>query len=135
MILIDANYLVALMQPRDQLHARAVAWSKRMQGELLVLEYALRECLNAMSRPIDRPKVHTVVQSLRSSPTMEIVVASEGLFERSLEFHRSRPDKSWSLTDCASFLVMEERNISQSLTHDRHFEEAGFEALLRRDPD
>ncbi len=43
-------------------------------------------------------------------------------------------DQEWSLTDCISFIVMQQRGISPALTYDHHFEQAGFEALLRRDP-
>ena len=45
----------------------------------------------------------------------------------------SRLDQTWSLTDCASFLVMEQRGITDALAHDRDFEQAGFVALLRAD--
>ena len=43
----------------------------------------------------------------------------------------ARPDKDWSLTDCISFVVMQERNIQDALTADHHFEQAGFVALLK----
>jgi hypothetical protein len=39
----------------------------------------------------------------------------------------ARPDKEWSLTDCISFVAMNERNITDALTSDHHFEQAGFE--------
>ncbi len=45
--------------------------------------------------------------------------------------YESRPDKDWSLTDCTSFIVMNEFNISNALTGDHHFEQAGFRALLK----
>ena len=45
--------------------------------------------------------------------------------------HKERSDKSWSLTDCISFVVMGEHGITDALTGDRHFEQAGFRALLR----
>ena len=51
-----------------------------------------------------------------------------------LSLHVARMDKSWSLTDCISFYLMRERGITQALTTDHHFTQAGFEALLRRDP-
>jgi len=41
------------------------------------------------------------------------------------------PDKGWSLTDCASFVIMEDEGLPAALTHDHHFEQAGFQALLR----
>jgi predicted nucleic acid-binding protein len=53
------------------------------------------------------------------------------LFREAVERYNQRPDKSWGLTDCASFLIMEERGISEALTHDEHFVQAGFAALLR----
>jgi uncharacterized protein len=42
----------------------------------------------------------------------------------------SRRDKEWSLTDCISFVVMKERGLTEALTADHHFEQAGFKALL-----
>jgi predicted nucleic acid-binding protein len=52
-----------------------------------------------------------------------------------LELHERRPDKQWSLTDCISFEVMREHGITTALAYDEHFVQAGFDALLRRDPD
>jgi predicted nucleic acid-binding protein len=45
--------------------------------------------------------------------------------------YRERPDKEWALTDCVSFIVMEDRGISEALTTDEHFHQAGFQALMR----
>jgi len=50
--------------------------------------------------------------------------------ERAQGLFCSRADKSWSLTDCTSFVIMEDRGIRDALTGDRHFEQAGFRALL-----
>jgi len=63
-----------------------------------------------------------------------LVDASPELFSAGLSLHKLRPDKYWSLTDCISFVVMEQRNLHRALALDNHFEQAGFEALLRRDP-
>ena len=56
---------------------------------------------------------------------------TDAQFRTAVDRYVSRPDQSWSLTDCASFLVMEERNITDALAYDRDFEQAGFRALLR----
>jgi predicted nucleic acid-binding protein len=48
-----------------------------------------------------------------------------------LQRYKQAADKGWSLTDCASFQVMEAEQIQAALTHDQHFAEAGFETLLR----
>jgi predicted nucleic acid-binding protein len=67
-------------------------------------------------------------------PPFIFIPASPELFADGLRLHHERPDKEWSLTDCISFHVMRERGITRALAYDIHFEQAGFEALLRRDP-
>jgi predicted nucleic acid-binding protein len=62
------------------------------------------------------------------------MIASADLFEKGLQLHAQRPDKEWSLTDCISFVILWDRHIAKALTHDHHYEQAGLEALLRRDP-
>jgi predicted nucleic acid-binding protein len=62
-----------------------------------------------------------------------IVPPSRQLFEQGIEFYGRRPDKAWSLTDCISFVVMDEQGIQDALTGDHHFEQAGYRALLKSD--
>jgi predicted nucleic acid-binding protein len=60
-----------------------------------------------------------------------VVPQTPELFRDALALYGDRVDQSWSLTDCASFLIMEQRQITEALTHDRHFEQRGYSALLR----
>jgi uncharacterized protein len=62
---------------------------------------------------------------------MKIIPASQELFDRGVELFRQRADKDRALTDCISFGVMQEEGITDGLTGDRHFEQAGFRALLK----
>jgi hypothetical protein len=59
-----------------------------------------------------------------------VIETSHELFEQGVALFSQRPDKSWSLTDCISFVVMEQHGLSEALTADRHFEQAGFVPLL-----
>ncbi len=70
-------------------------------------------------------------QRLETSARTEIVFVGENLWCAGWDLYGNRPDKSWSLTDCISFVVMDRRGIRDALTNDRHFEQAGFKALLR----
>src|SRR5713226_8102329 len=133
MIGVDTGFFLALCQPRDALHPRAQAWAKAIADPLLVTEYVLWETVNALSLPVDRAKAHALIGFVRAASNYEIVPASHELFEKGLQFHQ-QPDKEWSLTDCISFVVLSDRGIDKALAHDRHYEQAGFEALLRRDP-
>jgi predicted nucleic acid-binding protein len=134
MILVDTGYLLALVSPRNALYSRAQAWAAVVTEPLIVTEYVIWETVNALSAPLDRPKAQAIVARLRAAPDCEIVPASGELLNKGLQLHGQRADKEWSLTDCVSFVVMSERGLRRALTPDHHFEQAGFEALLRRDP-
>jgi predicted nucleic acid-binding protein len=67
---------------------------------------------------------------LKNDPNVTFVPATDDLFRKGFDLFSSRSDKSWTLTDCISFIVMEEAGLTEALTGDRHFVQAGFEALL-----
>ncbi|MEK7684987.1 MAG: PIN domain-containing protein [Verrucomicrobiota bacterium] len=134
MILVDSGFLLAFAQPTDALHRRAVAWAQCLSELLLVTEYVLCETVNNLSKRADRPRAHRIVEMISGDPNYTLVHASPELFVAGLQLHRDRPDKEWSLTDCVSFCLMRERGITHALAYDVHFEQAGFEAILRRDP-
>ena len=134
MILLDTGYFIALFRPEDELHERAVGWSLRLSEPLLVTESVLLECVNSFSRPKDRPAAHALIEHVRSEAGCELVHASPDLFEADVRLHHERPDMEWSLTDCISFVLMNERGIGRALAYDHHFDQAGFEALLRKAP-
>jgi predicted nucleic acid-binding protein len=133
MIFVDTGYLLAQAKPRDALHERATAWTAALREPLLTTEFVLVELADGLSSPFDRAKLHATLDYLRRLNTCEIVPASSALFERGLQLHAARGDKKWSLTDCISFVVMQERGIPRALAYDHHFEQAGFEALLWRE--
>lgn len=72
-----------------------------------------------------------MIQTLMGDPTVEVVPFSSQLFQDALSLYGKRSDQSWSLTDCASFLIMDRRRVTEALTSDRHFEQNGYRALLR----
>ena len=81
-----------------------------------------------------RSLVVDMVRELESRADVEIITQSDAQFDAAMERYANRADQRWSLTDCASFLVMEERGITEALAYDRDFEQAGFTAVLRDDP-
>ncbi len=134
LVFADAGYWIALWHPRDTLHQRAMAVTKNLGAAAVVTtQLVLVEALDAMAGmgEFRRRFAAQMVQRLEDSPDVEIVPQTDAQFRAAVERYVGRPDQRWSLTDCASFLVMEERNITEALAHDRDFEQAGFTALLR----
>jgi uncharacterized protein len=125
----DSVYLIALVSPRDQYHSRAVAFDLRGLP-LLTTRFVLVEVADAFARAADRNRAIDLIDMLESDPQVRIVSADEALFRDGYSLYRHRPDKDWSLTDCTSFVVMQREGVTEALTGDRHFEQAGFVALL-----
>jgi predicted nucleic acid-binding protein len=127
----DTSFYVAIFSPQDALHARAKAAAAGHQGAVVTTEFVLLEVGNYFCRSNGRAIFETMIENLRSAEDIEIVSASTDLFTKGFALFTSRPDKEWSLTDCTSFAVMQERGLSHALTADHHFEQAGFVALLK----
>lgn len=134
MMFADTGYFIALLNPFDNLHARTLLWSRAVRERVCTTDYVLLETVNYFSKPADRSAVHNLLRRLNADTGYEIIPASSQLFEAGLQLHAARADKEWSLTDCISFAVMSERGLTRALAYDHHFEQAGFEPLLRREP-
>lgn len=131
-VFADTAYWIALLNPRE-LHERAHSVSAMLQRSRIVTsEFVLTELLNAFAGfgPALRTAAVDLVEALRTDPNVDVVPAASVLFRRAVDRYRARVDKEWSLVDCTSFLIMEERHIENALAHDRHFKQAGFKALL-----
>jgi predicted nucleic acid-binding protein len=90
----------------------------------------LAELADAMCRPRHRGLVVEFIRNLQSNSRVKIVSPSQDLFDRGLDLYSTRQDKSWSLTDCISFVVMQNQGLTEALTADHDFEQAGFTVLM-----
>jgi len=125
--------LIDSQQPFHRL-ASAVYRNARQQGARFVTtNYVITELVALMSSPlrIPKPKIVAFVESVKTSPLIEMIIVDLELDNTAWELFKRRQDKDWSLVDCASFVVMQQRGISASLTSDRHFEQAGSIRLLK----
>ena len=133
-VFADAGYWIALFNPRDQLHAKAIVVSQSMQNRPIVTsQLVLMEFLNyyASLGQMFRQQSVQVVRTLQQDANVEIVPLSDEQFEAALTLYTQRQDKTWGIIDCASFLIMQERGVTEALAYDEHFRQAGFVPLLR----
>jgi uncharacterized protein len=130
-VFADTFYYLAFVGERDSQHDRALQFSREYVGRTVTTAWVVTEVADALAAPDQRPNFLALLELLRADTALTIVPPSESLFQRGLELYAARLDKGWSLTDCISFVVMEEHEITEALTGDHHFEQAGFAALLR----
>lgn len=133
-VFLDTAYAIALSVESDEHHERAEELAEQLETEttrLVTTRAVLLEIGNALSKKRYRKAALELLDALEQDPLVEIVSLSEELYGQALELFRNRPDKDWGLVDCVSFVVMQERKLTEALTTDEHFEQAGFRPLLR----
>jgi uncharacterized protein len=127
----DTSFYVATVNPRDTLHSAAAKYAENFRGPIITTEYVLVEVGNWLASCGDRDVFVELVKEIRADHRTMVVPGSPTMFDRGLNLYVRRPDKSWSLTDCISFVVMREHGLTEALTGDHHFEQAGFRVLLQ----
>ena len=127
---VDTYYYVALLNPRDEHHRRVVEFHAELTGRTVTTDAVFLEVGNTLASTALRNKAAELIQAERNSADVTVVPLGKQLLDAALDFYSSHSDKRWSLTDCLSFVVMKERNITDALTGDHHFAQAGFHALF-----
>jgi predicted nucleic acid-binding protein len=132
-IFLDTSYAVALSSHTDENHNRAVELAEECEASnthFVTTRAILLEIGNALSKVRYRTAAVRLLTALENDPNIEIVPASNDLYQRAFETYRDRLDKEWGLIDCMSFVVMSDHGLTEALTADNHFRQAGFHALL-----
>jgi len=129
-VFADAFFWIALLNRRDEYHEKARLYTQDFQGTIVTSQWILAEVADALAASAARQSIQSFFQELSANPAIALVDATPGLFHRGLALYNKRPDKSWSLTDCISFTVMTDHALSEALTRDHHFAQAGFQPVF-----
>lgn len=135
-VFADAGYWIAMTFRNDSLHqkAQAVSLELRKEGlyQLVTSEMVLGELLSHASGRGEGARIAAVqaVRAIRRDLSVLVCEQTSELFEDALAKYERSGDKSWSLTDCASFVLMQQKEIREALAHDHHFTQAGYRTLL-----
>lgn len=133
-VFIDTAAWIALVNQRDDLHYPALEASKKLrqaQSTLITTEFVLLEVADGLSNLSTRSSAINFIESLYRLPKLKIIQLDQSLYQKGWQLYKQRLDKEWSLTDCISFVVMKQEIITQAFTSDRHFEQAGYEIIVR----
>jgi predicted nucleic acid-binding protein len=129
-VFADTFFFLAILNPSDSAHKRAAELSRSLHTPRVTTSWVLTEVGDALASH-NRQAFLDLMQLLGKSPLMRVVEPSQELFTAGIGLYGMRSDKDWPLTDCISFVVMEREGIRDAMTGDRHFEQAGFIALLK----
>ncbi|BAY46036.1 hypothetical protein SAMD00079811_36430 [Scytonema sp. HK-05] len=129
-VFVDTLFVVALINQRDQYHQKAYELAEKLEGySLLTTDAVLLEIGNALARNY-KDKAVEIIEQFFSSEEVEIVRLTPQIFEQAFILYKTYQDKAWGLVDCISFVVMQAQ-VTQALTFDQHFVQAGFQALMK----
>ena len=130
-MLLDTSGLLCLHYQTEPFHSQAVAAyqraSTRLTHSYIIAEYVAL----ATARRFPRSPVLAFVADLLDTATVETVWVDESLHRAAIELLTIRQDKTYSLCDSVSFILMRQRGLTEALTTDRHFEQEGFTRLLK----
>jgi uncharacterized protein len=132
-VFIDASGWIALLNTDDWLHPSAVSLFRdfeKSNRRLITTDWILAEAGNGLARPKTRGSFVSTVKSLFDSSICHIATIDRDIFLKALDFYGRAIDKSWGLIDCSSFVLMRREGITDCMTADRHFIQAGFQCLL-----
>lgn len=132
-VFVDTSGWLAVVSSSDSLHTAAVEIYLNLLAsghDLVTHDGVLLELGNALSGTKSRSLSVKLRENILSSERIELVSLNSTLIDAGWKLYSERPDKSWGIIDCLSFVLMQELDISNALTADRHFEQAGFAKLL-----
>lgn len=133
-IFLDTAFAIALITPRDIFYEKARDLSKQLRTDntpLITTRAILIEIGNSLAKANTRKAAIEMLETIEADETITTVAITEELYADAFKLFNSRLDKEWELTDCISFIVMKRFGITEALTTDRDFEQAGFKPLMR----
>jgi predicted nucleic acid-binding protein len=125
--------LVDSTQPHHTLAANLYRTARQLGQKVITTNYIITDVVALLTSPLRTPrsKIIAFIESLKASPHVEIFHVDPTLDKQAWELLKNRPDKEWSLVDCSSFVLMQQRGMIEALTTDHHFEQADFVRLLK----
>lgn len=130
MLLLDTSGLLCYLHKSEPQHQEAVQFLDSATRSL-THSYVLAELI-ALAQVRRFPRIPTLnfVNDLVDNPDIEVIWVDESLHREAVSLLMARQDKTYSLCDTVSFVLMQQRGITEALTTDRHFEQEGFRRLL-----
>ena len=131
-LFLDANFIIALEVSDDQHHNEAIDhWKNLIETpfSLVTTSYVFDEVVTYLNSRLQHDKAVKIGNNLLNAANIKVVQVDESLFYEAWSYFEQHADKTYSLTDCVSFVLMKRLGIAEALTFDKHFVQAGFKKL------
>jgi len=101
--------------------------------ELVTSNYILAELIALLYSPlrVTKPQQIKILEAIKTASWVNVIHIHRAAEQQAYQLWKSRADKNWSLVDCSSFVLMQDKKITEAITSDHHFEQAGFIRLLK----
>jgi uncharacterized protein len=129
---LDTGYIIALEASDDQNHKASLQhWSffSKSLPILFTTSYIFDETVTFFNNRGHHQKSVEIGTNLLKSPSIRFIDVDQALFQEGWTYFKKHSDKTYSLTDCISFVLMKRLAIKTALTFDNHFMQAGFKIL------
>ncbi len=135
-LLVDTSGWASFFTKTEPTHPQALqrlGIAHQQNDRIITTNYILAELIALLHSPLRQPRarIFAILNTIKTAPYIQILHITEEVDSAAWTLCQNRSDKPWSLVDCTSFVIMEQLNIQQALTTDRHFEQAGFVRLLQ----
>ena len=133
-VFVDTSAWLALVNKSDAAHQKARKVRDALLKDhiqLIVTNYVMVEIANALCRIPHRETAVKLINFIEMTENIQIVEIDKEIYKEAWRGYSTYLDQEWSLNDCTSFEVMRARKIAEAFTTDKHFEQAGFDILMK----
>lgn len=134
-LFVDTSAFKAFYDEEDEFHVKArefmddIASKKIIVRAFITSDYVLDETITLIRFATSHSKAFEFAQAVTSSKATRLVYVGQENFLKALDLFSQASDKPWSFTDCVSFAIMQNLNLTTAFTFDPHFKQAGFQIL------
>jgi uncharacterized protein len=125
MIFVDTGAWFATLVPDDEFHPAAAEFMGANQEPLVTTDYVLDELLTLLKARGHPVRGEVFLQQVLEGNVTRLEWVAEDDFVQAFLIYQQYRDKSWSFTDCVSFVVIRRLAIKKTFAFDEHFKQFG----------
>jgi len=131
-IFIDTSALIAIMNKKDQYHARAIdifTATAKGKNSIIITSHVFAETITRIERKVSVKQAILAGKMLLNNNGIKIIIPQEDIIDSAWNIFQKYQDQEFSFVECISFAVMKEMRITKAFAFDKHFKIVGFETL------